>query len=492
MLVYQSRSGMKWPVSITHAGGRTMVASVTAVLSRFNTEWATPLPPEALVGACAEAGYPSWRDRVLPPVTTIQLFLLQMLHGHTACTPLPPLSGIRVRAAAYCQARTPLPLDRFGFLLTRVCAAAPPHASDAGRGPGHRPFFVEGSGGSMPAAPALQGTFGPPNGQRSGGGLPGARLRGRCHAGTGLLLKLAVAPLLTHALAQVQQVHPRRAPGDVRVADRGLCSDAHLALRVQAGSALGPAGGPAHAGRHRHPTLALASRARRPCPTRDLVDAEHLSLMACQGAVGSPPRGLSAPGGALPDRHARLPGSPGAPRDDAARCGGLSCRRPGRVVPPTLAKRNRTGTPQDDQADGRAAPSNRAGRAEGPDRLCQRLQPRPPGPVALCPAPTHQRGAEQLPGCAPVARRATYWPITKGVAGSPETPSSGGAAGQETAAQELPLDDHTPARIASAVGPASARRLTSCHAPKSHDVSKSVDTICGYSSLMSLTTTPIT
>jgi hypothetical protein len=52
-----------------------MVASVTAVLSRFKAEWATQLPPEAIIGACEEAGYTSWRDRVLTPVTTIQLFL---------------------------------------------------------------------------------------------------------------------------------------------------------------------------------------------------------------------------------------------------------------------------------------------------------------------------------------------------------------------------------------------------------------------------------
>jgi Transposase DDE domain len=44
-----------------------------------------------------------------------------------------------------------------------------------------------------------------------------------------------VAPLLTHDLAQVQAVHPALQPGDVLVADRGLCSYAHLALLVQAG-----------------------------------------------------------------------------------------------------------------------------------------------------------------------------------------------------------------------------------------------------------------
>ena len=35
-----------------------------------------------------------------------------------------------------------------------------------------------------------------------------ARLRELFHAGTGVLLKLVLAPLLTHDLAQVPQVHP--------------------------------------------------------------------------------------------------------------------------------------------------------------------------------------------------------------------------------------------------------------------------------------------
>jgi hypothetical protein len=49
-----------------------------------------------------------------------------------------------------------------------------------------------------------------------------------------VLLKLVVAPLLTHNLAHVQAVHPSLHPGDVLVADQGLCSSAHLALLVQA------------------------------------------------------------------------------------------------------------------------------------------------------------------------------------------------------------------------------------------------------------------
>jgi hypothetical protein len=87
----------------------------------------------------------------------------------------------------------------------------------------------------MPDTLALQKAFGQSTEQRPGCGFPVAHLLGLFHAGTGLLLKLVVAPLLTHDLAQVDKVHPALAPGDVLVADRGLCSYAHLALLVQAG-----------------------------------------------------------------------------------------------------------------------------------------------------------------------------------------------------------------------------------------------------------------
>jgi len=42
-----------------------MVTSVTAVLKRIKVEWATQLQPEGIIAACQEAGYTSWRDRVL-------------------------------------------------------------------------------------------------------------------------------------------------------------------------------------------------------------------------------------------------------------------------------------------------------------------------------------------------------------------------------------------------------------------------------------------
>ena len=49
-------------------------------------------------------------------------------------------------------------------------------------------------------------------------------------AGTGLLIKALAAPLRTHDMSQVAQLHPELSPGDVLVADRGFSSYAHLAL----------------------------------------------------------------------------------------------------------------------------------------------------------------------------------------------------------------------------------------------------------------------
>jgi hypothetical protein len=212
-----------------------MVPRIATVLQRIKTAWAAQLQPDAIHTACQEAGYTSWRDRLLNPVTTVQLFLLQILQGNTACQHLPHLSGLRFTASAYCQARSKLPLPVLAHLLERLGHSAQPALSDEGRWHGHRTFFVDGSGCSMPDIPVLQEEFGQPAEQQPGCGFPVAHLLALFHAGTGLLTQLVVAPLNTHDLARVCEVHPTLQPGDVLVADRGLCAYAHLALLVQAG-----------------------------------------------------------------------------------------------------------------------------------------------------------------------------------------------------------------------------------------------------------------
>ena len=52
-----------------------MVPSITATLPRLTDEWALLLQPDAILTVCREIGYTTWRNRMLTPVTTVQLFL---------------------------------------------------------------------------------------------------------------------------------------------------------------------------------------------------------------------------------------------------------------------------------------------------------------------------------------------------------------------------------------------------------------------------------
>ena len=211
-----------------------MVPSVTEILNRFKTDWIHQLQPAAIEQACRDVGH-VWRDRLLTPVATIQLFFLQILHGNTACTHLPHLSGLRFTGEAYCQARSKLPLEIFQKLLERFCSCLKDHTSDEGLWKGHRTFFADGSGVSMPDTPEWQLKFGQPSQQKPGCGFPVAHLLCLTHAGTGLVTKILTGPLLTHDLAQTPEVHPEMKSGDVFVADRAFCSYVHLALLMQAG-----------------------------------------------------------------------------------------------------------------------------------------------------------------------------------------------------------------------------------------------------------------
>jgi len=116
------------------------------VLERLKTDWAAELQPDAIHAACEAVGYTAWRERILSPVITVQLFLLQVLHRNTACRHLPHLSGIRFSASAYCQARAKLPLQLFERLLERLSDASHAAVAEEGRWHGHRTFLADGTG----------------------------------------------------------------------------------------------------------------------------------------------------------------------------------------------------------------------------------------------------------------------------------------------------------------------------------------------------------
>src|SRR5215475_12902946 len=104
-----------------------MPATVSQVVKQFQQDWTRQLEPDAIRSACRDIGH-QWRQRLLDPVVTVQLFFVQILHGNTACTHLRHLTQWAVTASAYCQARMKLPLSVFQRLLRSVSDAVQPEA----------------------------------------------------------------------------------------------------------------------------------------------------------------------------------------------------------------------------------------------------------------------------------------------------------------------------------------------------------------------------
>lgn len=211
-----------------------MFAHIHAALRRVQREVAQVLDPDAILAVCREVGY-RFRQRVLDPVTTIHLFVFQILHGNFAIARLRDFTDRVFSEAAYCKARARLPLRVLQTLLQRLAAAWQPTLNEHGLWHGHRTFHVDGSSFSMPDTPELQQAFGQPGNQRPGCGFPVAHLLTLFHAGTGFLLQVCAAPLRTHDMQQVPHLHPELQAGDVLVADRAFCSFAHFALLLARG-----------------------------------------------------------------------------------------------------------------------------------------------------------------------------------------------------------------------------------------------------------------
>jgi len=209
---------------------------ISTLLRALRQDLAAKLGDDVILAACRAAGH-TWCDScLLTPTAIIHWFLLQVLHGNTALTHVSLMAGRAFSASAFCQARARLPLAVFRALLRQMVGALLPDTEAIGRWRGHRTWLVDGSSFSMPDTPALQAHFGQPGNQAKGCGFPVARLLALFHAGTGLLLEVAAAPLRSHEMSGIAGLLPLLTAGDVLVADRGFCSFAHLALLLARGA----------------------------------------------------------------------------------------------------------------------------------------------------------------------------------------------------------------------------------------------------------------
>jgi len=205
-----------------------MFSNIAFALERIKHNVVAVLSAESIEQACDDANY-SWRQRELGPTQTIWAFLLQVLHGNTACEHVVRIARLTATATAYCQARARIPLAVYERLLERTTQVARRETS-APLWHGHRTFAVDGTGISMPDTEELREYYGAPGQQAVGCSFPVAHLLAMFDSATGLLIKAYAGPLRTHDMKHASKLHPELQPGDVLVGDKGFASYAHLAL----------------------------------------------------------------------------------------------------------------------------------------------------------------------------------------------------------------------------------------------------------------------
>src|SRR5947208_4273101 len=96
------------------------MAQVSQLLARLKRDPIADLPIAEHVNQAMRDSGVEWRERLLPPLVTLRLFMIQILHGNCAIAALRQLSGVGFALSRYCEARIRLPLQLLESLLPWV------------------------------------------------------------------------------------------------------------------------------------------------------------------------------------------------------------------------------------------------------------------------------------------------------------------------------------------------------------------------------------
>lgn len=205
------------------------------------------LPREVLTQAlAAEVG--AYRERVYPPLTTLELFIGQALSPDGACQDAVAkhLSARCARAEGvcslntgpYCKARQRLPLG----LIERLGAAVGEQLEQASprqwKWRGRSVKLMDGTTLSMPDTPANQLAYPQSGVQQTGLGFPVAMLVALISLSSGAVLRWALGPCRgkhTGEQALFRTLMPYLESGDVVLADRYHCNYFTVALLAERG-----------------------------------------------------------------------------------------------------------------------------------------------------------------------------------------------------------------------------------------------------------------
>jgi hypothetical protein len=197
------------------------VPKITDILRYFKNNWTEVFNLDEIELVCRKLNH-SWRERVLTPGVTIQLFALQVLLGNTSCSHLRYFSELDFSSASYCNARKRIPLEVFEELVRLVSEHIGAQSQSETLWNDHRVWLADGSGCSMPDTEELQEYFGQPPGQRKDCGFPVAHLLALMNHSTGMIQKMLVSPLRMHDLTRAWELSSELRKDDIAVYDRGV------------------------------------------------------------------------------------------------------------------------------------------------------------------------------------------------------------------------------------------------------------------------------
>jgi len=198
------------------------MADITLALAPVRRTAGRDLLPDQPVLQLLDSIGVVWRRRLLTPLVTLRLFILQVLFANTSIAHLRQLSGIDFAPSSYCQARRRLSLRWIRRLIQwtvqRAQQMSPPR-------PGARVWIVDCSSFSMPDTPELRGHFGLHKGRGAGEGVgyPVGKFMALLDLATGCFTRLIPGPLYRHEASGVVRLHPQLHRGDILVGDRAFC-----------------------------------------------------------------------------------------------------------------------------------------------------------------------------------------------------------------------------------------------------------------------------
>jgi hypothetical protein len=209
-----------------------MAHSFASSARQIKRQFCRLVPRDVILDAAHQASH-VFRKRSFDPVTTIHLFILQILHGNTAILHLRHLVASAVNAAAYCKARMRLPLAVYQTLLdytaSRVCAGGNPTLKPTPAAI-RRVLLVDATSSLTPDSASIRKLFAQPANLKPGCGYPMAKVLALFDAATGAILRPIICALFVHEASNVWKLHPLLQADDLLIGDRAFCSYAHLAM----------------------------------------------------------------------------------------------------------------------------------------------------------------------------------------------------------------------------------------------------------------------